>query len=462
MTVRKKKTIALSLLLAFSFLLISKGSNVSINNETTLQVREVLGSKTMRTKDAPLSQIYITGSNWSQAKIMGYCTGNGTLTDPYLIQNFEIDATNSSTGSGILIENSDAYFIIHNCSISNANDTWADAGIKISNANNGALLNNTCSFNNRFGICVQNGDNTVMSGNSVFNNSQNGIFVERSDGLIIFQNEIFYNDENKTYEIGARGTGVNILSCELAIIMDNRVIENYRGVHFAKTNYSFIANNFISGNLYHGVLSDHSHGNYILENKLQKNGGIGIIASGSGYNISNNEVTLHENNGIQVTDGNGSVVKENTIHLSDENGILGMNCTHLKIESNSITSSRTNGIELVKCLNASITSNHISYCQESGIILDNSSGNTIAYNNIKRNGEYGILLRKSDNNTVIKNRLMFNQECIYEQNCQGNSFSGNICSKLVIRYSIIGGVGMVVVIAVPVTIVVIKKKRPVK
>ena len=50
--------------------------------------------------------------------------------------------------SGILIENSNVYFTIENCTAYNSGPGLYNAGIKLSNAINGQLINNDCSTNN--------------------------------------------------------------------------------------------------------------------------------------------------------------------------------------------------------------------------------------------------------------------------------------------------------------------------
>jgi len=46
--------------------------------------------------------------NWSVAKKDGICTGNGTYSDPYIIEDLVINGGGS--GDCILIQNSDVYF----------------------------------------------------------------------------------------------------------------------------------------------------------------------------------------------------------------------------------------------------------------------------------------------------------------------------------------------------------------
>ena len=57
--------------------------------------------------------------NWLIAEATyDWCSGSGTLNDPYLIANVTIDGTGSS--ECILIQNSNAYFVIKNCTLYNA------------------------------------------------------------------------------------------------------------------------------------------------------------------------------------------------------------------------------------------------------------------------------------------------------------------------------------------------------
>ena len=78
--------------------------------------------------------------NWSVAKSAGICTGNGTYSNPYVIEDLVINAGGS--GNGIWIENSDVYFIIENCTLFNSGGGTYYAGIKLVYVKNSQLTNN--------------------------------------------------------------------------------------------------------------------------------------------------------------------------------------------------------------------------------------------------------------------------------------------------------------------------------
>jgi hypothetical protein len=56
--------------------------------------------------------------NWTWAETQPWCSGSGSWTEPYVIENVTIDG--QSSDSCIEIRNSDAYFIVRNCSLYNS------------------------------------------------------------------------------------------------------------------------------------------------------------------------------------------------------------------------------------------------------------------------------------------------------------------------------------------------------
>ena len=88
-------------------------------------------------------------SNWSKtASENEWCTGNGTLENPYLIENLVIDG-NGTAKYCVEIRNSRAYFVVKNCVTYNARL----AGIRLENTTNG-LVKNSKSSKNDCGISL--------------------------------------------------------------------------------------------------------------------------------------------------------------------------------------------------------------------------------------------------------------------------------------------------------------------
>ncbi|MFX1532429.1 MAG: hypothetical protein ACFFBC_15030, partial [Promethearchaeota archaeon] len=102
-------------------------------------------------------KIHIDGNDgWAAFKAAGNCTGSGNYTHPYVIEDLEIDG--GGLGSCVLIENSDVYFIIENCTTINSGSS-SNAGIKLSYANNSQLIDNNCSSQLGIGIYLDHSEN---------------------------------------------------------------------------------------------------------------------------------------------------------------------------------------------------------------------------------------------------------------------------------------------------------------
>ncbi|MFW9894679.1 MAG: right-handed parallel beta-helix repeat-containing protein, partial [Candidatus Thorarchaeota archaeon] len=93
-------------------------------------------------KVSKISERIHINNNWTEAWNAGICTGNGTFSDPYIIEDLVIT---TFPESGILIENSSVFLIIENCTIGHA--AQPNAGIELVNVNNSQIINNDCTQN---------------------------------------------------------------------------------------------------------------------------------------------------------------------------------------------------------------------------------------------------------------------------------------------------------------------------
>lgn len=183
-------------------------------------------------------KIHIVGnSGWLDFKNAGNCMGNGTSTNPYLIEDLVIDA--GGFGSSILIENSTVFFKIVNCSVYNSSAYWLDfdAGIKLSSVNNGQLINNSCTSN------------------------YYGIYAKNSNNLIISENFVNYNR-----------IGINFRNCVRNTIIENRVEYNIEGgIDILGSRNNNILRNFASNSKYEGITLSSSNNNTVMGNTANNN-----------------------------------------------------------------------------------------------------------------------------------------------------------------------------------------------
>ena len=173
------------------FITTNLNSNVGISDKFSNYSYEInLDSENL--KISGVSGIIHIDNNWTATKSAGICTGNGTYSEPYVIEGLVIPGEYSR--SCILIQNSDVYFRIENCTLFDSGGSSGNAGIKLSNVNNSQLIDNDCS-NNAEGIYLIGCYNTTISGNIVSNN-YNGIYLSNSNNNFISGNNVSDNTLN--------------------------------------------------------------------------------------------------------------------------------------------------------------------------------------------------------------------------------------------------------------------------
>jgi parallel beta-helix repeat protein len=280
------------------------------------------------------SFIHIDG-NWTTAASYDWCSGNGSWGNPYIIENMSIDVGGAEYG--ILINNSkNDYFIIRNCSIYNSGSGAFDyAGIKIKNTNNGTIMNNNVSNNERNGIFVREGrNNTILSNNASYNyvgimlnlysnnntilqnnlnNNNWGIELDESTNNTLSGNNASYNNfgigvysnsNNNTLsrnKCSHNTKGAYLFNSRYNIFSGSNFSENYIGIQINTGSFNTIKNNLFRSNDDVGVLVESGdnntfHGNYFINNTF-----IGLrLSSGSNiiYNNSFDNIINVKNDGI--------------------------------------------------------------------------------------------------------------------------------------------------------------------
>ena len=267
----KKITLALFFLLFIgSVITIIDFSNASTNEvaEENLEIR----TNTNAIQDGEIPKFWnLTGNpiyindwrckySWRKTSQKNdWCSGSGTLEDPYILENIIIDGQNS--GSCITIRNSRAYFIIRNCTLYNSGGrsifNWV-AGIKLVNTKNGLLLNNTCSFNNGDGILEICGYNNNFSKNTINYNFYHGICSWGSDNNNFLENEIKFNEIN----------GIYFTFSDFHKIDKNAIDYNLYGIGFIISNNNSVMSNYIVGNNV-SIYQFMSRGNIFINNKFE-------------------------------------------------------------------------------------------------------------------------------------------------------------------------------------------------
>ena len=357
-----KKFFLLLLGIIFAFLIIN-------NKITSFDVGDsFLEEKYL--KISALSEKIHVDNNWSYTQDnYSWCTGSGTFSDPYVIEDLIIDGEGS--GNCIFIENSIDYFKIENCTLYNSGDV-PYAGIRLSSVNNSQLIDNNCSYNCR-GIFLTSCFNNKISGNIANKNDAEGISLKYSDNNDIEGNTLIDNNIHGLMPVPGRG--IYLDNCNNNNVTGNIVYDNGYGIYI--------------------LIGDQ---NTVLGNKAEKNNDYGILYDGGYYcNISINTVINNNKYGIYLQDFFNGTALGNILNNNEV------------------------GITLLWSDNNKLSINTANYNQYYGILVRHGkyneiTGNTVNYNN------YGIFLRESDYNLISGNNFLNNEICWEEIDCKGNIF----------------------------------------
>ena len=433
--------ITLGMIFALSLILINIYNFNTGNSEisTDYNVDYNLENKNLKIS-AVSGKIHIIGNTgWTAAKTAGICTGNGTYSEPYVIEDLEIDGGGS--GSCIFIENSDVYFRIENCSVYNSGPSFPDAGIRLSNVNNSLIIANNCSLN-YCGIYLDNGVNNTISGN-VMNEcglSIYGSLEELSshniDATNLVNGKPLYYYTNKTglkSDDFLNGGQVYLINCSDSIISNLIVSQSGRGISLFYCN-----NNTVSGNTainnYFGIYVDNSNNIIVLENEASNNS-YGIYLHYSDNNtLSGNNASYNNDHGIYLSGGDNNTLLGNNASYNNDYGIYLYNSSRNTLTGNNASYNNKIGIYLSggyygSSDNNTLSGNNASYNNDRGIYLYSSDGNTLSDNNASYNNDHGIYLSNCNDNTISGNTAINNYFGIYVDNSNNIIVLGNEASN---------------------------------
>ena len=257
--------------------------------------------------------------NWSEAAEEAWCKGLGTWSDPYIIENVTIDA--GGLGSGILISNSSAYFIIRNCTLYNSGSGAYDGGIKLSNTDNGQIINNNCS-NNRIGIFLDYSSNNNITGNIMIHCTEiyNGIYLFRDCTYNKILENIINNSDHGII-IGSPGAP----PCDHNDIIENNINNTIRGVLVSDSGHINIIENTIN-HAFTGIWTGWgtiSEYNNIIDNNIFNSGNTAIIMWNGGNHLVKGNYLCSGLRGISIWSSPDNMIYQNIFkEFSEDNAII--------------------------------------------------------------------------------------------------------------------------------------------
>jgi parallel beta-helix repeat protein len=489
---RIKSIIILAIISVLLTLTSTNFNYIIINNQNLLYDSQLTSDKDLLQVSETSEKIHIN-NNWTEAITEGICTGSGIFSDPYLIENLQIDTEDS--GTCILIENSDAYFIIENCTL-DSGDSYPSTGIRLNNVTKGTLVNNNCSFSymgiglfhcnkitisenilnhDRYGIYLSVCNDCNVSGNSANSTYFSGIELLHSNNATITENIM----NNSGLVISGEIEHLNSHDIDTTNLVNGKPLYYYKNevdlgpddfldpgqVILINCNDSLISNLDIS-NTSLPISLYYCSNNTVAENtgNYNRNGVQFFFCRNTtitGNNVSiylffcsNNTITENIANtngyyGIMLRFCNDSIILKNVANENDY-GVYLYSCLNNNILENTANNNSYYGIYLEYSDSNLISKNIANYNSYHGIYLSLSDHNAITGNTANYNSYYGISLLLSNYNTITGNILIGNGECIHEDRCTGNTFSdngdctyGQIPIELIILISVLSGGGVI-------------------
>ncbi len=228
-------------------------------------------------------------------------SGNRSAGNPYIIKNKIINASGAGT-HGISIRNTNSYFVLRNCTVTNAYTPYnavyfynvTHARLENVNASNnhavaielnsralitlvGTIANNnyyggidvwkclivnltaTTVNKNSYGLVLEYSNYTTISGITAIDNVQIGIFFQRS-----------YSSSITGATSNHNNYGITLYSCNSSTIHGNTANNRYDGIYLALSNSIRVAGNHISSNSI-GIELASSNYNIVTGNTLYNN-----------------------------------------------------------------------------------------------------------------------------------------------------------------------------------------------
>jgi len=232
--------------------------------------------------------IYINGNDDFVIGQNGVVSGNGAETNPYIIENWDI---NASSADGIHIRNTDVYFIIRNCVIYDGwtgNSETSHHGIYFSNVRDSKIKNIT-SYNNYYGVYFYDVIYGIIDNVTSYNNYYYGIILQSSSNNIVSMCDIYNNSYANGIMVYLYSNNNKISNCVCYKNNNDGIVLSYYSNNNTLSNCTCYNNRYGIGFYYH------SSNNQVV-NCISNNNYHGIHLKGSSNNNS-----VHHNNFINNT-----------------------------------------------------------------------------------------------------------------------------------------------------------------
>ncbi len=407
------------------------------NTRIDLSKEDYLEREPIRINDDSDFEQMAASENWQ---------GNGSADNPYIIQDYVINA--NEYGYGIYIGNTTVHFTVKNCLLHDAlgdnRKYFRNSGIYLYNVTNGTLSYNLL-VDNGVGIYLDNADGNILSNNTAtklindsepslmaLTQSQNGIYMIDSSNNFIINNtlengnhglrlvgSVSNNISNNALINNTRGSWIDDFS-DYNAFTNNHIARNNNGLHISRSNYNILLKNNISFNNGHGLFMFVSSRNTIINNTFWQNGRSGIYLYNTIANkLDNNSMYL---DGLRIH-GN-EIINWNTHTINTSNSFNDKPVYYWANRTDGVVPSGAGQVILANCTGVKVKNQNVSEAQ-SGVLLGFSNGNHIS--NISAwNNDRGIDVYHSNNNTIEYNDIFNSSRSINVFRSSNNKINDNL------------------------------------
>jgi len=302
--------------------------------------------------------IFIDGNgNFTPAS--GVVGGSGRPSDPFVIAGWTIIA---SSGPGIQIRNTNAYFVIRDVAIRDGSPT--NPGVWLQGVANGQVLR-VASTGNRYGIVIQNSDNLTVSASEVRLNDYEGISVTNSTRIVLADSHIL---DNGLY-------GVHVLDTPSANLTGNTIGGNgYLSatpieVFFEAAPAAVFADNLLLSQGASGVYLSASPNGIVRGNSVANHSFAVFLESSDSTRVVGNSFS---SNGFALYVHSESVSVSDNVFRDNEYGLYLFQRGNATIEGNQFSAFGGKGVVVWGSERNRIRTNHFNY---TGVLLEGTTVN---------------------------------------------------------------------------------------
>ncbi len=279
------------------------------------------------------------------------------------------------------------------------------------------ITGNTANLNGDDGFYFQQADFHILINNFASNNSRAGFHFEYCDNITILDNIVMWH----VWE------GIKVENSENYTIMNNILLNNEDAIEIEDSKYFLISNNVMHG--YNGVLGWGLNHSIIIENDFDDNTHSSVAIIDSEDNFVSDNLMNYCGDSVYLRNSFGVIISNNEINMNEERGIWIETCDDIEILNNN-ASFNVYGLWVAESTNLDISGNTFNNNSDHGIVFWDADDNEITYNTINGNTLNAIFLYDGSTGNIISHNIMiWNNQCIVEENSNGNTIFGNVCEN---------------------------------